>query len=130
MIPSQLTLAQYQLRIYPINASKPLLRELPSSIGSQPHDVAPAKNRFSLVYGSRFRGTGDYRTGQQAGHHISLGQGSAPHGVIVGPDGSPWITTMVWNAIVRVNPETEEVRVFPLPENVGSANLNTATFRS
>jgi virginiamycin B lyase len=37
-------------------------------------------------------------------HHISLGQGSAPQGVIVGPDGAPWITDGGLNAIVRVNP--------------------------
>ena len=51
-----------------------------------------------------------------------------PHGVIVGPDGAPWITDGGLNAIVRVNPETEEVRAFPLPENGVNANLNTATF--
>jgi virginiamycin B lyase len=61
-------------------------------------------------------------------HHISLGQGSAPHGVIVGPDGAPWVTDGGLNAIVRVNPETEEVTKFPLPENTGYVNLNTATF--
>ena len=68
----------------------------------------------------------DPKTGKT--HHISLGQGSAPHGVIVGPDGAPWITDGGLNAIVRVDPETEEIRVFPLPENTGYANLNTATF--
>jgi virginiamycin B lyase len=61
-------------------------------------------------------------------HHIALGMGSAPHGVIVGPDGAPWITDGGLNAIVRVNPQTEEVRVFPLPKDTGYTNLNTATF--
>jgi virginiamycin B lyase len=61
-------------------------------------------------------------------HHIKLGQGSAPHGVIVGPDGAPWITDGGLNAIVRVDPATEEVRLFPLPAETGYANLNTATF--
>jgi virginiamycin B lyase len=32
------------------------------------------------------------------------------------------------NAIVRVDPQTEEVRVFPLPEGQPYANLNTAVF--
>jgi virginiamycin B lyase len=61
-------------------------------------------------------------------HHIKLGDGSAPHGVIVGPDGAPWVTDSGLNAIVRVDPSTEEVRLFPLPEGSRSANLNTASF--
>jgi virginiamycin B lyase len=61
-------------------------------------------------------------------HHIPLGPGSAPHGVIVGPDGAPWITDSGLNAIVRVDPETEEVQRFPLSGGSSNANLNTATF--
>jgi virginiamycin B lyase len=57
-----------------------------------------------------------------------LGPGSAPHGVIVGPDGAPWITDGGQNAIVRVDPETKKVEVFPLPANTPRANLNTAAF--
>jgi virginiamycin B lyase len=60
--------------------------------------------------------------------HIHLGAGAAPHGVIVGPDGAPWITDGGLNAIVRVDPVTEVVQVFPLPEGFANANLNTATF--
>jgi virginiamycin B lyase len=51
-----------------------------------------------------------------------------PHGVIVGPDGAPWITDGGLNAIVRVDPQTEEVSIFPLPSNSAYANLNTAAF--
>jgi virginiamycin B lyase len=61
-------------------------------------------------------------------HHVPLGPGSSPHGVIVGPDGAPWITDSGLNAIVRVDPQTEEIRAFALPETAGSANLNTAAF--
>jgi virginiamycin B lyase len=61
-------------------------------------------------------------------HHIPLGLGSAPHGVIVGPDGAPWVTDAGLNAIVRVDPATEAVRRFPLPPNRAAVNLNTATF--
>src|ERR671910_571658 len=32
------------------------------------------------------------------------------------------------NAIVRVDPLSEEVRVYPLPDDTGSSNLHTATF--
>src|SRR4029450_9496409 len=62
-------------------------------------------------------------------HHIPLGNGSAPHGVIVGPDGAPWITDGGLNAILRVDPQTEKVDRYPLPPGRGSANLNTAAFR-
>jgi virginiamycin B lyase len=128
VIPSQQTLAQNQSGFIPIISSKPLLREFPVPSGSQPHDVAPAKNGsvWYTAQGSGELGLLDPTTGKT--HHISLGQGSAPHGVIVGPDGAPWITDGGLNAIMRVDPETKEVRVFPLPENVGNANLNTATF--
>jgi virginiamycin B lyase len=61
-------------------------------------------------------------------HHIKLGDGSAPHGVIVGPDGAPWITDGGQNAIVRVDPATEQVQRFPLPPGRRNANLNTAAF--
>jgi virginiamycin B lyase len=63
-----------------------------------------------------------------ATEHIHLGDGSAPHGVIVGPDGAPWITDGGLNAIVRVDPATRQVDVFALPDAIGRVNLNTATF--
>ncbi|TMH49981.1 MAG: lyase [Betaproteobacteria bacterium] len=59
---------------------------------------------------------------------IALGARSAPHGVIVGPDGAAWITDGGQNAIVRVDPKTREVKVWALPADTGYANLNTLTF--
>ena len=92
------------------------------------HDVAPSRNG-SVWYTAQ--GSGelellDPTTGKT--RHIRLGQGSAPHGVIAELDNAPWITDRGLNAIVRVDPKTEQVRLFPLPENTGYANLNTATF--
>jgi len=63
-----------------------------------------------------------------ATRHISLGPGSSPHGVIVGPDGAPWVTDGGRNAILRVDPATEKFSVYPLPKGRGDANLNTAAF--
>jgi virginiamycin B lyase len=60
--------------------------------------------------------------------HVKLGAGSAPHGVIVGPDGAPWVTDSGLNAIVRVDARTQEVRRFPLPRAARNVNLNTAVF--
>ena len=48
--------------------------------------------------------------------------------MIVGPDGAPWITDGGLNAIVRVDPETDEVTTYPLPADRPGANLNTAAF--
>ncbi|MGB9369188.1 MAG: lyase [Xanthobacteraceae bacterium] len=55
-----------------------------------------------------------------------LGQGSAPHGVIVGPDKAAWVTDGGQNAIVRVDND-HKVTVFKLPIKEYT-NLNTAAF--
>ena len=105
------------------------IQEFPVPLGSRPHDVAPMLNGTVVWYtaqGSGELGRLDPTTGKT--HHIALGQGSAPHGVIIGPDGAPWITDGGLNAIVRVDPLTEEVRVYPLPIDSDYGNLNTATF--
>jgi virginiamycin B lyase len=82
-----------------------------------------------LVYCASPGELGKLNTSTGKTHHISLGQGSAPHGVIVGPDGAPWITDGGLNAIVRVDPITKVVKTFPLPDGHSPiANLNTATF--
>jgi virginiamycin B lyase len=105
------------------------IQEFPVPLGSRPHDVAPMPNGTLVWYtaqGSGELGRLDPTTGET--HHIALGQGSAPHGVIIGPDGAPWITDGGLNAIVHVDPLTEEVTVYPLPIDSGYGNLNTATF--
>jgi virginiamycin B lyase len=48
--------------------------------------------------------------------------------VIVGPNGAAWVTDSGLNAIVRVDPVTEQIEIFPLPSGTGNANLNTAVF--
>ena len=98
--------------------------------GAHPHDVAAAPAGDGPVYYTA-QSTGklgilDPRTGKT--EEIALGRSSAPHGVIVGPDGAPWITDGGQNAIVRFDPKTREVRAWPLPRDAGSANLNTLTF--
>jgi virginiamycin B lyase len=106
-----------------------ILKEFAVTPGSHPHDVAPTTNGGTVWYtaqGSGKLGRLDPHTGKT--HEIALGQGSAPHGVIIGPDGAPWITDGGLNAIVRVDPITEKMQIFPLPQNSSDANLNTATF--
>jgi virginiamycin B lyase len=105
------------------------IQEYPVPAGTHPHDVAPAPDGGIVWYTAQHVGALgrlDPATGET--RHIPLGSGSAPHGVIVGPDGAPWITDSGLNAIVRVDPQTEEVQVYPLPESSGYANLNTAVF--
>lgn len=98
--------------------------------GSHPHDVAAAPTPGGPVYytaqGSGKLGILDPKSGKY--EEIPLGRRSAPHGVIVGPDGAPWITDGGQNAIVRVDPASHAVRVWPLPADVDYANLNTLTF--
>ena len=97
--------------------------------GAHPHDVAadPAPDGPVWYTAQRQGALGrlDPRTGRT--EHIALGEGSAPHGVILGPDGAAWITDSGLNAIVRVDPQTRAVKRYPLPIE-DYANLNTATF--
>ncbi len=100
------------------------------SHGAGPHDVAADPVPGGPVYYTAQRsgklGILDPATGKF--EEIGLGAGSAPHGVIIGPDGAPWITDGGQNAIVRVDPKTRAVRVWPLPRERGYANLNTLAF--
>jgi virginiamycin B lyase len=106
------------------------VRYFPVPEGAGPHDVAPDPQPGGPVWytaqGQGALGALDPNTGKV--EQIPLGEGSAPHGVIVGPDGAPWITDGGLNAIVRVDPRTREVETFPLPEDEDYANLNTAAF--
>ena len=127
-----------------LNNQNITLREYPVPVGSRPHDVAPSTSTSMLYvtnnntknllkdivwYTAQASGElGKLNTTTGETSHIFLGEGSAPHGVIVGPDGAPWITDGGLNAIVRVDPYTQNVTVYPLPQGVGYANLNTATF--
>lgn len=92
------------------------------------HDLAPAPDG------------GVWFTAQFSGHLgwldpasgrielIALGSGSAPHGVIQGPDHAAWITDGGQNAIVRVGWPDRKVQLFPVPKSAPYANLNTAAF--
>jgi virginiamycin B lyase len=98
--------------------------------GARPHDVAASPQPGGPVYYTA-QATGrlgilDPANGKVV--EIALGDRSAPHGVVVGPDGAPWITDGGQNAIVRVDPATHAVKRFPLPESASGANLNTLTF--
>jgi virginiamycin B lyase len=100
------------------------------SRGAHPHDVAADPRPGGPVYYTAQRtgklGMLDPASGKF--EEVALGSGSAPHGVVVGPDGAPWITDGGQNAIVRVDPKTREVRKWALPANSGYANLNTLAF--
>jgi virginiamycin B lyase len=96
--------------------------------GAHPHDVAPAPdgNVWYTAQNQGAIGILDPKTGKVT--QVSLGSGAAPHGVIVGPDRAAWITEGGQNAIARFDPLTKAVKLFPLPKEFPSANLNTATF--
>ncbi|MFI4952349.1 MAG: lyase [Burkholderiales bacterium] len=100
------------------------------SRGAHPHDVAATPLPGGPVYYTA-QSTGkigmlDPKTGRF--EETALGPRSAPHGVIVGPDGAAWITDGGQNAIVRFDPKSRQVKAWPLPRDAGGANLNTATF--
>jgi virginiamycin B lyase len=108
-------------------ACSPITR-FPVRAGDGPHDVAPAADGQRIWYTAQRSGAAgllDPESGDVA--RIPLGPGSAPHGVIVGPDDAAWITDGGLNAIVRVDASSHEVRAYPLPGD-DNANLNTAVF--
>ena len=98
--------------------------------GAHPHDVAAAPEPGGPVYytAQRTGRLGIVDPKSRKVEEVDLGPRSSPHGVIVGPDGAPWITDSGQNAIVRVDPKTRAVKRWPLPEGSGYANLNTAAF--
>ena len=100
------------------NAAAPGPTYFDVSRDAGPHDVAAAREPGGAVYYTAQRtgklGILDPKSGKV--DEISLGPSSAPHGVIVGPDGAAWVTDGGQNAIVRVDPKTHAVRVWPIGE--------------
>lgn len=92
------------------------------------HDVAPAPDGGVWFTAQRSGHLGWFDPGSGRTELIVLGKGSAPHGVIQGPDQAAWITDGGQNAIARVSWPGREVRLFPLPEGAPYANLNTCAF--
>lgn len=104
------------------------IEAFPVPTGSRPHDVAPAHDGGVWYTAQDLGELGWLNPGTGETVHISLGSGSRPHGVIVDEPGTAWITDSGLNAIVSVDPTTHEVTVYPLPEDRGDFNLNTAAF--
>ena len=97
--------------------------------GAGPHDVAATPGGGPVYYTAQRTGKlGIVDPKTRKVEEIALGSGSSPHGVIVGPDGAAWVTDSGQNAIVRVDPVTKAVKVWPLPGDTAYTNLNTATF--
>ena len=92
------------------------------------HDLAPAPDDgvWFTAQASGHLGWFDPRTART--DLIALGSGSAPHGVIQGPDQAAWITDGGQNAIVRVGWPDRKLTAFPLPQGTPYANLNTCAF--
>src|SRR5438270_877594 len=97
------------------------LQEYAVQPGSHAHDAVPDANGY-VWYTGQANGTmgrldpatGDYIV-------IPIGERSAPHGVIIGPDLGVWVTDGGLNAIVRVDPASLDVQVFPLPADKPNA---------
>ena len=99
--------------------------------GSHPHDVAAAPRRAVRSITRRRQRASSASSTPQTGkfEEVALGAGSAPHGVIVGPDGAPWITDGGQNAIVRVDPATRQVRRLSVAGGRGLCQSQHADFR-
>jgi virginiamycin B lyase len=106
------------------------VQEYPVPRGHRVHDVwadaAPGGPVWFSAQRSGHLGILDPVSGKV--ETVPLGRRSSPHGVIADADGAPWLTDGGQNAIVRVDPKTHAVKVWPLPEGSAYANLNTAIF--
>lgn len=113
LMSSILVFMMVQQNFFPQGNALPLIKEFQVPQGTHPHDVAPAANG-SVWYTAQGSGElGLLNPFTNKTFHIALGIGSAPHGVIVGPDKAPWITDGGLNGIVRVDPKTKNVTLFP-----------------
>jgi len=92
------------------------------------HDVAPAPDGGVWFTAQRSGHLGWFDPKNGRAELVALGNNSAPHGVIQGPDKAAWITDGGQGAIVRVSWPDREVRRFPLPTGTPYANLNTCAF--
>jgi virginiamycin B lyase len=104
------------------------MQEYTLPAGTHPHDVAPASDGKVWYTGQYTGELGLLDPASGAIKRVPIGTGSRPHGVIVGPDRAAWVTDGGLNAIVRVDGDNHAVTVYPLPEDSGYANLNTAAF--
>ena len=100
----------------------------PIAAGTGLHDVAPTPEGTIWFTGQRSGVLGKLDSRGGSFKSIHLGQGAAPHGVTIGPDGAPWVTEGGQNAIARVDPFDDKVTLFRLPEKFADANLNTGVF--
>jgi virginiamycin B lyase len=102
----------------------------PVAPGTHPHDVAAVPQAGGPVYytGQAVGKLGVLDPASGRSVEIDLGERSAPHGVIVGPDRAAWITDGGRNEIVRVDADTHAIARWPLPASAADANLNTLTF--
>jgi virginiamycin B lyase len=116
------------LSVPPAASEAIVAEEYPAPPGAGLHDAVPDGKGW-VWYTVRSREGGSIGgVNPTTGEHVlvPLGEGSSPHGVIMGPDGAVWVTEGGLNAIVRMDPATRETRFYKLPGP--QANLNTATF--
>jgi len=101
----------------------------PLPAGSAPHDVAPAPDGTVWFTGQRkgFLGQLNPKTGL-TDEIIPSARAHPRTASLSVPDGAAWVTDGGQNAIVRVEPFTKIVKLYPLPKEFPDANLNTATF--
>jgi virginiamycin B lyase len=111
-----------------VRAAVPPLREYAVPMGSHPHDVAPARDG-TVWYSAQTAGElGRLDPATGTIQHVKLGEGSAPHGVIIGPDGAAWATDGGLNAIVRVLAGGSRITRYALPGSRTHNDLNTEAF--
>jgi hypothetical protein len=61
---------------------------------------------------------------RRAGWLVPLGDGSAPHGVVVGPDRAPWVTGQA-GVLGRLDPKAGRVEVFDALRGPGPYGITT-----
>jgi virginiamycin B lyase len=103
------------------------VKYFPVPEASRSRDVTPCSDGTTMWFNCQGNGKLGRLDPRDGSYRLTdLGPGSAPHGVIVGPDGAAWVTDGGQNAIVRVDND-HKVTVFKLPIK-DYTNLNTGVF--
>jgi streptogramin lyase len=98
---------------------------------AQPHDVIVDADGMAWYsdFGSQFAGILDPKTGKATDIALPVLRPEQPKGgldIEFDPEGNAWVSMMYQSGIVRIDRKTHEVKAYPFPKELLSANSNAS----